>query len=613
MKRLVTILFFFVMLATPAIAPAQEKMGESTITEGLRDKGTDWLKDKAKEAGEDWIFDTGQSETMHEILVKARERADGEGNDKAGLCQGAVMGKASSILNDINYAWTARSAGKLAFDTVTKMAALASGFGGAAAEGGALDWLAGQYADAAKGAGKDAVFDKIKNLFGEEKKPEVELYEDSGKSGDCDYKLRAAWDIVHGTYYVYIAGDCHCAMIGNAGVAPRPLGEWWISFEGHLTLVVDKEKKTATWVPQTPKIDFDAQCACSGRALRKAFSSAVKKTETSATGVNRTPTGAGVGGGTTSGGTLITPLTPPPLPPSGRKVCEKCQSIQDKIDADTAALAADEQQVQTLAGQVTGANGTLGSAKGKLEAVKASPQDYTISPDQAQQQVNDAQAEVDRITRESARLEADQTRLKNELRDLAKQLEDCIKKHCPENHSSAYRPTNEQYAAVLPRQRACEQQQLGAFAATILSIHNSERAAVGAPPLCWNAALASDATAYAQELARTGELVHATREGRGGERENLQKGLIGWGPDRLLRDWTSERRYFHAGTFPSVCGGRDWSECAHYTQMIWPTTTDVGCGVAPGRGFEWLVCRYSPGGNRDGEPVGTAYPTPGRG
>ena len=93
---------------------------------------------------------------MHGILLKARERADGEGNDKAGLCQGAVMGKASSILNDITYAWAAKTAGKLAFDTVTKMAALASGFGGAAAEGGALDWLAGQYADAAKGQAKDA-------------------------------------------------------------------------------------------------------------------------------------------------------------------------------------------------------------------------------------------------------------------------------------------------------------------------------------------------------------------------------------------------------------------------------------------------------------------------
>ena len=64
-----------------------------------------------------------------------------------------------------------------------------------------------------------------------------------------------------------------------------------------------------------------------------------------------------------------------------------------------------------------------------------------------------------------------------------------------------------------------------------------------------------------------------------------------------------ERRSFRPGIFPAVCTG-DWSRCAHYTQVIWPTTTDVGCGKARGGGFEWFVCRYSPGGNKDGRPVG---------
>jgi uncharacterized protein YkwD len=508
------------------------------------------------------------------------------------------MGKASSILDTINTAWTVKSAGKLAFDTVTKMAGLAAGFGGAAAEGGALDWLAGQYADAAKGAGKDAVFDKIKSLFGEDKKPEVELYEDTGKNGNCDYKLDAAWDIVHGTYYVYISGDCHCAMIGNAFAAPRPLREWWISFEGHLKLVVDKANGTASWVPLEPKMDFDAQCACSGRALRKAFSSVSKKTETSTTGVNRTPTGLAVGGGTTSGGTLTTPVTPPPLPPPGRKVCKECQGIQDKIDADNAALADDIQQVQTLAGQLTGATGTLGGMKGKLEAVKASPADYTITPDQAQKQVDDAQAEVDRINKESARLEADQTRLKNELRDLAKQLDDCLKKHCPDEHSSVMRSSTETYAVSLPAVK------LDRFEERILDLQNEERAAVGAPPLRWNAELAQHAQEYANELAQTGQLAHSTREGRGIERENLQKGRIGWSADRMIKDWINEKTRFRPGSFPNVSLTGNWSDVGHYSQMIWPTTTDVGCGVAQGHGAAWFVCRYSPGGNRDGEPVG---------
>ena len=65
-----------------------------------------------------------------------------------------------------------------------------------------------------------------------------------------------------------------------------------------------------------------------------------------------------------------------------------------------------------------------------------------------------------------------------------------------------------------------------------------------------------------------------------------------------------EKRYFHPGTFPNVCSSGDWSQCAHYSQMIWPTTTDVGCGVASGVQWDFFVCRYSPGGNKDGKPVG---------
>lgn len=137
----------------------------------------------------------------------------------------------------------------------------------------------------------------------------------------------------------------------------------------------------------------------------------------------------------------------------------------------------------------------------------------------------------------------------------------------------------------------------------ILDIHNDERFAVHAPPLKWNFSLAQDATQYVRQLAQTGQLVHAPREGRGIERENLSEGNVWWTTDQMMGNWLGEKRYFHPGIFPNVCTG-DWSQCAHYSQMIWPTTTDVGCGEAAGSGHKWLVCRYSPGGNRDGKPVG---------
>ena len=46
---------------------------------------------------------------------------------------------------------------------------------------------------------------------------------------------------------------------------------------------------------------------------------------------------------------------------------------------------------------------------------------------------------------------------------------------------------------------------------------------------------------------------------------------------------------------------------AHYTGMVWQTTTEVGCATAPAGGglmpFPVLVCRYNPPGNFFGQPA----------
>ena len=139
-----------------------------------------------------------------------------------------------------------------------------------------------------------------------------------------------------------------------------------------------------------------------------------------------------------------------------------------------------------------------------------------------------------------------------------------------------------------------------------LTLQNFERAEVGVPPLQWNRMLADHALSYAGELARTGDLAHAPREGRGIERENLSKGLMGWGPRQMVHNWIAEKANFTPGAFPNVSTTGDWASVGHYSQIIWPATTEVGCGMAAGGGFQWLVCRYSPGGNKDGQMVG--YP-----
>ena len=154
------------------------------------------------------------------------------------------------------------------------------------------------------------------------------------------------------------------------------------------------------------------------------------------------------------------------------------------------------------------------------------------------------------------------------------------------------------------------------FLEVILEAQNAARARYNEPPLRWNSELADHAAWWAEQMARMQQLVHAPREGRGIERENLQEGMAGWGPLRFVSDWLAVERSFHRGVFPNVCDG-PWTLCAHWTQIIWHGTTDVGCAVAHsvvGRAAEiatraWLVCRYSPGGNKDGKPVGMTAPT----
>jgi pathogenesis-related protein 1 len=160
-------------------------------------------------------------------------------------------------------------------------------------------------------------------------------------------------------------------------------------------------------------------------------------------------------------------------------------------------------------------------------------------------------------------------------------------------------------SAVLQRSHAQSD-----LANTVLAVHNRERAAVGSPELKWSDSLAADAKSWAEHLVTLNQgkpldersnLVHATGTGQG---ENLaQRAAWGSGPtsppstESLLQGWVNEKPY--GGSFD------------HYTQMVWKTTKEVGCGTASLSGSAaggsmtgqsvFLVCRYSPPGNIAGE------------
>ncbi len=133
----------------------------------------------------------------------------------------------------------------------------------------------------------------------------------------------------------------------------------------------------------------------------------------------------------------------------------------------------------------------------------------------------------------------------------------------------------------------------------MLDTQNGARREMGSPPLVWDDALAADAKAYARKLARDGKFEHDRQEGvsvRQGE--NLWTGTKNaFSYAELSGAWIDEKRYFKRGPFPNSSTSGQWSDVGHYTQIIWSTTTRMGCAIASNRQNDYLVCRYSPAGN----------------
>lgn len=174
-------------------------------------------------------------------------------------------------------------------------------------------------------------------------------------------------------------------------------------------------------------------------------------------------------------------------------------------------------------------------------------------------------------------------------------------------------------AASVPAQAPRLPGASGALAERLLAAHNHERALVGHAPLQWDPQLAAAAASYGPTLASLRRLVHSPRESRPGQRENLAMATHGTqSPEQLIGLWTREKSLLTPGYSGPACpsqygcmmfpaGSRTgrWEDVAHYTQMVWPTTTRVGCAIFAAD-MDYLICRYSPPGNIDGKPLFTA-------
>lgn len=142
--------------------------------------------------------------------------------------------------------------------------------------------------------------------------------------------------------------------------------------------------------------------------------------------------------------------------------------------------------------------------------------------------------------------------------------------------------------------------------AGITAAHNEVRASVGTPPLTWDPALAAIAQGWAEQCvdvaAPAGLIDHNA------DRSDTYPAYVGeniFGSSAAttgaaaVSSWASEGAYWHNDT--ATCdSGR---VCGHYTQVVWRTTTKLGCGVhaCPGLAYgHSIVCNYAPGGNSGG-------------
>lgn len=145
---------------------------------------------------------------------------------------------------------------------------------------------------------------------------------------------------------------------------------------------------------------------------------------------------------------------------------------------------------------------------------------------------------------------------------------------------------------------------VGNFEQRVLASHNRERATVGIAPLRWDDDLATDAALWAQHLIRVGYLTHSPSDPNDydPQGENLWAGTAGYySAESMVGLWIAEKSNYKPGIFPANSRTGNLEDVGHYTQLMWRSTGKVGCALARGRNDEFMVCRYSEGGNVIGE------------
>jgi len=128
--------------------------------------------------------------------------------------------------------------------------------------------------------------------------------------------------------------------------------------------------------------------------------------------------------------------------------------------------------------------------------------------------------------------------------------------------------------------------------AATLKLHNAKRKIHGTPALKWNATLADQAQAWANQCGFT----HDDFDGFGenlywGSNANGSDATEWWYAEVKFYDWNNPIESFNQGIADRS------RETRHFTQVVWKATTTLGCGIQQCGDRKYVVCRYKPQGN----------------
>lgn len=129
----------------------------------------------------------------------------------------------------------------------------------------------------------------------------------------------------------------------------------------------------------------------------------------------------------------------------------------------------------------------------------------------------------------------------------------------------------------------------GNAAQQALAKHNELRAQHCVPELQWDAQIAAVAQAWADQCVWQ----HSGNRSYG---ENLAMATSGYRTaGQMVQDWYNEIGQYNFGA------GQYSDQTGHFTQVVWRSSTKLGCGIASCNGNDLLVCNYAVPGNIQGQ------------